>query len=304
MCENKLNFAAIDIGSNAVRLLIKSVNEGDSPSKMTKTVLLRVPLRLGGEVFRDGVISKSKAKQLLRTMKAFRLLMKVYHVTAYRACATSAMRDAANGESIVRDIHNMTGVKIEIIGGLEEARMVYDSHISDLLDQNLNYLYVDVGGGSTEVSLIAQGALVGSNSYNVGTVRLLSGTVHEETLHTLDEDLQRLTLEHPHMQLVGTGGNISKLYRLRGDKQSGVLLVEELQSIYQELQSMSYEERIEHLRLNPDRADVIVPAAELFLRIAGLIHTDRIVVPTIGISDGIAHALYVRYLAEQSDEQE
>ena len=157
MQNNKLNFAAIDVGSNAVRLLIKSVNAGDPPERLTKTVLLRVPLRLGEEVFSVGEISASKKKQLLRTMKAFRQLMKVYDVESYRACATSAMRDAANGEKIVREIHNKTGIKLEIIDGQEEARMIYDSHIADLLGHDGHYIYVDVGGGSTEISLISQG---------------------------------------------------------------------------------------------------------------------------------------------------
>ena len=189
MQNKKLNFAAIDIGSNAVRLLIKSVNDGDSPDKMTKTVLLRVPLRLGEEVFGTGSISGEKEKQLLRTVKAFRLLMKVYDVTAYRACATSAMRDASNGIQIARKVHNKTGIRLEIINGLEEARMVYDSHIADLLGREGHYIYVDVGGGSTEVSVISNGKLIGSNSYNIGTVRSLGGMVKLADIESLNRDL-------------------------------------------------------------------------------------------------------------------
>ena len=188
MQNKKLNFAAIDIGSNAVRLLIKSVNDGDSPDKMTKTVLLRVPLRLGEEVFGTGSISDEKEKQLLRTVKAFRLLMKVYDVTAYRACATSAMRDASNGMQIARKVHNKTGIRLEIINGLEEARMVYDSHIADLLGREGHYIYVDVGGGSTEVSVISNGKLIGSNSYDIGTVRSLGGMVKLADIESLNAE--------------------------------------------------------------------------------------------------------------------
>jgi len=180
MLNKKLNFAAIDIGSNAVRFLIKSVAEGEPPSAMTKTVLIRIPLRLGEDSFRRGVITTFKEKQLMRTVKAFRLLMKVYGVTAYRACATSAMRDASNGERIARKIHNKTGIRLEIIDGQQEARIVYDSHVADLLDREGTYLYVDVGGGSTEISLIADGKLVDSHSFDIGTVRQLTGTVRPD----------------------------------------------------------------------------------------------------------------------------
>ena len=302
MQNNKLNFAAIDVGSNAVRLLIKSVNAGDPPERLTKTVLLRVPLRLGEEVFSVGEISASKKKQLLRTMKAFRQLMKVYDVEFYRACATSAMRDAANGEKIVREIHNKTGIKLEIIDGQEEARMIYDSHIADLLGHDGHYIYVDVGGGSTEISLISQGNLVCSESYNIGTVRLLGGTVKKEDWETLHRDLSELSADYPDLKIIGSGGNIGKLYRLKGDKDDNCLKVSDLEKFYEELKEMSVEDRIRKYRFNPDRADVIVPAAEIFLDIAHRVHAEAIWVPAIGISDGIIHALYMKYLAEEECE--
>ena len=256
MQNKKLNFAAIDIGSNAVRLLIKSVNDGDSPDKMTKTVLLRVPLRLGEEVFGTGSISGEKEKQLLRTVKAFRLLMKVYDVTAYRACATSAMRDASNGIQIARKVHNKTGIRLEIIG---------------------------------------------SNSYNIGTVRSLGGMVKLADIESLNRDLAVLAADYPDLKIIGTGGNINKLYRLKGNKNDNRLDVADLKAIYDELKALTVEERISAFRLNPDRADVIIPAAEIFLNIAERVHADSICVPTIGITDGIAHALYIRYLNDRED---
>lgn len=302
MQNNKLNFAAIDVGSNAVRFLIKSVNAGDPPDRLTKTVLLRVPLRLGEEVFSVGEVSASKKKQLLRTMKAFRQLMKVYDVESYRACATSAMRDAANGEKIVREIHNKTGIKLEIIDGQEEARMVYDSHIADLLGHDGHYIYVDVGGGSTEISLISQGNLVCSESYNIGTVRLLGGSVKKEDWEMLHRDLSALSADYPGLKIIGSGGNIGKLYRLQGNKDDNCLKISDLEQFYEELKQMSVEDRIRKYRFNPDRADVIVPAAEIFLDIAHRVHADAIWVPSIGISDGIIHALYMKYLAEEECE--
>lgn len=301
MLHKKLNFAAIDIGSNAVRLLIKSVNDGDPPDKMTKTVLLRVPLRLGEEVFSAGAISGTKEKQLLRTVKAFRLLMKVYDVEDYRACATSAMRDASNGMQIARKVHNKTGIRLEIINGLEEARMVYDSHIADLLGREGHYIYVDVGGGSTEVSVISNGKLISSNTYNIGTVRSLGGMVKLADIEALNRDLAALAADYPDLKIIGTGGNINKLYRLKGHKNDNRLEVADLKAIYDELKVLTVEERISAYRLNPDRADVIIPAAEIFLNIAERVHADFICVPTIGITDGITHALYTRYLADKDD---
>ena len=296
MLESKLNFAAIDIGSNAVRLLIKGIRPGETVDEMTKCVLLRIPLRLGEDAFGSGRISQEKQKRLMRTIKSFRLLMKVFDVVSYRACATSAMRDASNGGRIADRIYAKTGIRIEIIDGVEEARIVYDSHIGDLLESEGCYIYVDVGGGSTEVSLIHDGELHSSRSYDIGTVRMLSGKVREQSWEVLRSDMDALRDAYPGLQIIGSGGNINKLYSLSGKKSDGQLPVATLQKLYNRLKPLDPEQRMEQFRLNPDRADVIVPAAEIFLTIARHVEAATIFVPTIGIIDGLTHTLCADYL--------
>ena len=261
MLNKKLNFAAIDIGSNAVRFLIKSVAEGEPPSAMTKTVLIRIPLRLGEDSFRRGVITTFKEKQLMRTVKAFRLLMKVYGVTAYRACATSAMRDASNGERIARKIHNKTGIRLEIIDGQQEARIVYDSHVADLLDREGTYLYVDVGGGSTEISLIADGKLVDSHSFDIGTVRQLTGTVRPDDWQALDRELKVWAGRYGNLQIIGSGGNINKLYRMARASHDNRLEIGRLRALYDELKDKTVEQRMEQYSLNGDRSSCLRSAS-------------------------------------------
>lgn len=296
MMENRLNFAAIDIGSNAVRLLIKGIQPGESARDLSKCVLLRIPLRLGDDAFGSGEISEAKAKQLLRTVKSFQLLMKVFDVVSYRACATSAMRDAANGARIAERIHRKTGIRIEVIDGLEEARIVYDSHIGHLFPGGGNYLYVDVGGGSTEINLICDGELHSSLSYNIGTVRMLRGKVKEADRERLGADLDPLAAKFPGLQLIGSGGNINKLYTLSDRARPGELPVEKLRRLYDQLLPLDPEQRMERFRLNPDRADVIVPAAEIFLTVADRVGATVVYVPTIGLIDGLTHTLCVEYL--------
>ena len=280
----KVNYAAIDIGSNAVRLLIKCVNEENAPELMSKVQLIRIPLRLGEDAFTVGVISTEKEKKLIRLMKA------------YRACATSAMRDARNGKDIVQQIVKKTGIRVEIIDGQEEAHIVYDNHIEQLFASGQNYLYVDVGGGSTEINLISNGELKNSRSYNIGTVRMLSGMVKEEEKEALRTDLIGLATEYTPISIIGSGGNINKLFRLadKKDKKASLLPIESLQDIYETLKALSTEQRIKQYKLKPDRADVIVPAAEIFLEIATHVKATGIIVPTIGLSDGIIDSLYTQ----------
>lgn len=298
----KVNYAAIDIGSNAVRLLIKSIDrEAVQEKKFKKVMMLRVPLRLGFDVFPIGELSEKKVDKLRRLMKAFRQLMKIYDVDDYRACATSAMRDARNGRMIIKKIEKDTGIRIEIIDGQEEARMIYNNHIECMEDRQGNYMYVDVGGGSTEINLLTNGELVWSVSYNIGTVRMLSNAVKEGTWQQMEEELMKVTEGVAAINIIGSGGNINKLFRLadKKDKKLQRLPVSSLQTVYDVLKPLTPEERVEAFSLKQDRADVIVPAAEIFLKIAEVVHAEYIYVPVIGLSDGIIDNLYAKSLEKE-----
>lgn len=298
----KVNYAAIDIGSNAVRLLIKSIDrEAVQEKKFKKVMMLRVPLRLGFDVFSIGELSEKKVDKLRRLMKAFRQLMKIYDVDDYRACATSAMRDARNGRMIIKKIEKDTGIRIEIIDGQEEARMIYNNHIECMEDRQGNYMYVDVGGGSTEIDLLTNGELVWSVSYNIGTVRMLSNAVKEGTWQQMEEELMKVTEGVAAINIIGSGGNINKLFRLadKKDKKLQRLPVSSLQTVYDVLKPLTPEERVEAFSLKQDRADVIVPAAEIFLKIAEVVHAEYIYVPVIGLSDGIIDNLYAKSLEKE-----
>lgn len=297
-----MNYAAIDIGSNAVRLLIKSIDrEAVQEKKFKKVMMLRVPLRLGFDVFSIGELSEKKVDKLRRLMKAFRQLMKIYDVDDYRACATSAMRDARNGRMIIKKIEKDTGIRIEIIDGQEEARMIYNNHIECMEDRQGNYMYVDVGGGSTEINLLTNGELVWSVSYNIGTVRMLSNAVKEGTWQQMEEELMKVTEGVAAINIIGSGGNINKLFRLadKKDKKLQRLPVSSLQTVYDVLKPLTPEERVEAFSLKQDRADVIVPAAEIFLKIAEVVHAEYIYVPVIGLSDGIIDNLYAKSLEKE-----
>lgn len=279
-------YAAIDVGSNAVRLLVKSTG---SDGRLSKEQLVRVPLRLGEDAFTKGRIGKPKVERLVKLMKAYRQIMKIYGVSAYRACATSAMRDAANGRKVAKLVERESGIRLEIIAGEEEARLVYGNHVDQIFEAGRNYLYVDVGGGSTEVDLIVDGALQGSHSYNIGTVRMLSGTVRDEDRQTLRADLDSLAGQYAPLTIIGSGGNINKLIRLAQDRALPrvPLEVEQLRTLHETLQALTVEQRMAQWGLKPDRADVIVPAAEIFLDVAAHAGAQQIIVPTIGLADGI-----------------
>ena len=292
----KTNYAAIDIGSNAVRLLIKEIKEEQGKAHFSKVLMLRVPLRLGFDVFDIGKISEKKEKNMIRLMKAFRHLMKIYDVKHCRACATSAMRDAKNGMDIIKQIEKKTGVHIDIIDGQEEAKIIYNNHVEHMEDQKGNYMYVDVGGGSTEINLLSEGQLVCSRSYNIGTVRMLNNAVKDTEWERLKNDLAELAKSYPQTNIIGSGGNINKLYRLadKKNKKKMTMQVSVLQELHTRLKALSLEERMEQFGMKPDRADVIIPAGEIFLTIANIIGASYIHVPVIGLSDGIIDELYLQ----------
>lgn len=300
-------YAAIDIGSNAVRLLIKRYDPqaGNDKEALKKLLLLRVPLRLGFDVFSKNKISPQKEENLLRLMKAYRQLMKIYDVEKVRACATSAMRDAENGPQIIAAIRKATGINIEIIPGEEEAAIVYNNHIECNPDRKGNYLYVDVGGGSTELNCIVDNELKASRSFNIGTVRILSGKVKESEWHRLNTFLEEIAAGHSDFAIIGSGGNINRLYKMASDEEKdseeGSFSVDELAHIYHRLKPMSVEQRMRVFNMKADRADVIIPAAEIFLHIASVIKARRIIVPVIGVADGIIDGLF---LADKTAEKE
>lgn len=280
-----MTYAAIDIGSNAVRLLIK--RDEEKCRYLDKLLLVRVPLRLGFDVFSKGEISDKKADDLVRLMRSYELLMKIYRVDRMRACATSAMRDAKNGSEIIKKIAAKTGIKVEIITGAEEARIVYFNHLGRGFDSKGNFLYVDVGGGSTELNLLTNGELKLSESFNIGTVRMLTDSVKAKTWSDLSDTCLSLGRKYPDITLVGSGGNINKLYKLAGGNKKKEISVEALKGIYEDLLPLSVEERMVRYSMRPDRADVIIPAAKIFLTIARLTGAKNILVPVIGVADGI-----------------
>ena len=301
---DSFELAAIDVGSNAARLLIKHADVDESGEvALRKSLFLRIPLRLGMDVFADGKLSDARAYQFLHTMKAYRQLMKVYGVKTYRACATSAMRDAKNGREIIRKIAKETDLRLEIISGDEESQIVYDNHLS-LMSGPGAFLYVDVGGGSTEVTLMAEGERKYSHSFNVGTIRLLEGKVSGETMLAMRQEVSRLTQDYEGIVIVGSGGNINKLYRLadKREKQADRLPVATLDKWYKRLSKLSVEERMRAYSLKPDRADVIVPAAEIFLTMAECARVESIIVPNLGLADGIINDLVEAYKLRRSAE--
>ena len=311
--SDSFNIAAIDIGSNAARLLVKNVKcEEDGSVHFQKIQFVRFPLRLGVDVFGNGMVSEERKKKFVRLMKAYRQMMMIYDVAAYRACATSALRDAKNGKKILKEIKKETGMDIDIITGDEEADIIYDNHIERLLalsadtrEEKRCYMYVDVGGGSTEVSFIDDGELKARHSYNIGTLRLLRGAVTEEAIDTACGEISAMRSENETADekkrcvIIGSGGNINKLYRLvpKKSKLKDRITLQQLEKLYATLSEMSVEQRIRQLDLRPDRADVIVPAALIFIKIAKAVGATDIIVPTIGLSDGIINELAIKILS-------
>ena len=290
---NIKKYAAIDIGSNAMRLLIANIiEEKDKETQFSKSSLVRVPIRLGQDAFTVGEITEENIERMVDAMKAFKLLMKVHKVEKYMACATSAMREAYNGKEVVDLIKKKADIKIEIIDGKKEAAIIASTDLHYLLKTDQTYLYVDVGGGSTEFSLFSNGKMVISKSFKVGTVRLLNDMVNDIVWQEIEKWIKINTQEYDMVTLIGSGGNINKLFKMSGKQQEKPLSYIYLNSQYITLNSLSYEQRISELGMNPDRADVIIPAIRVYLNAMKWSGARSIYVPKIGLSDGIIKALY------------
>lgn len=285
--------AAIDIGSNAARLLICSTSVyKDGTVDYTKLCLLRIPLRLGFEVFDNGFISDVKRKKLTDTMTAYKLVMDIYNVEAYKACATSAMRDASNGKEILEHILENTGIDVSIISGQEEANIIYETHIAENLALNKSYLYIDVGGGSTEVTLFSNNRTVFKESFNIGTIRLLHDKVTEEQWEHMKWYIKTYTRDYQPLEAIGTGGNINKIFSISKRKEGKPLTLELLRDYYKEISNTPLEDRKHLYQFREDRADVIVPALQIYTSVMRWAQAEEIYVPKIGLADGLVKMLY------------
>jgi len=286
-------YGAIDIGSNAIRLLITTIIEqkGAAP-KFKKTSLIRVPIRLGADVFVDGEISKENYRRMKDSMKAFKLLMKTHNVVKYRACATSAMREAKNGSKIADKIAKKTGINIEIIEGSDEAKIIASTNINSYLEHDKVFLYVDVGGGSTELTIFSNGERVISKSFKLGTVRLINNMVKDKMWDEVKNWIKENTKDFEHITLLGTGGNINSTYKFSGIKIGTPMSYQYLIDYYKTVSELSFEDRISQLDMNPDRADVIVPALKIYISAMKWSGAKCVYVPKIGLSDGIIRSLY------------
>ena len=286
-------YAAIDIGSNAMRLLVANIiEENGKDTQFSKSSLVRVPIRLGQDAFTVGEITEENIDRMVDAMKAFKLIMKVHKVEKYMACATSALREAYNGKEVVEIIKKKADVKIEIIDGKKEAAIIASTDLHYLLKTEHNYLYVDVGGGSTEFSLFSEGKMIISKSFKVGTVRLLNNMVGEIVWHEIEKWIKQNTEEFDNVTLIGSGGNINKLFKMSGKQNEKPLSYIYLNAQYTNLNALSYEQRISDLGLNPDRADVIIPALRIYLNAMKWSGARNIYVPKIGLADGIVKAMY------------
>lgn len=295
-----MKLAAIDIGSNAVRLLISEViiDEKKNPS-FNKVSLIRVPLRLGFDVFDTGKISDQKVGLLLYTMKAYLNLLQAYEVKYVKACATSAMRDSTNAADIISLVKKETGIEIEVISGSDEASFIYENHVAENLDKEHSYLYIDVGGGSTELTFFSNSKLVFKDSYDIGTIRLLKSKVSDEVWDEMRENIKNKTRGHKEVIAIGSGGNINKVYTLSKRKDTKPLPLDMLRDFYKELSNVSLEDRISIYKMREDRADVIVPALQIYINVMRWAGATEIYVPKIGLADGL-----VQHLWEEVKEKE
>lgn len=287
-------FAAIDIGSNAIRMLTHNVIEEEGKeTQFRKSALIRVPVRLGADSFTKGRVSDRNVKRIIDTMKAFKLLIDVADVEQYAACATSAMRDAENSLEIINSVQKESGIVIELIDGKKEAAIIASTDLKQLIKKNKTYLYIDVGGGSTEFTLFSKGVIKVSKSFRIGTVRLLQNMVTQQIWTELEEWIYEITKNEANVIIIGSGGNINKLHKMSGKKEGKPISYKWLKAQYKFLRKLNYEGRISKLGLNPDRADVIMPATKIFLFAVKKCKAKKIYVPKIGLSDGIIKTLYL-----------
>jgi exopolyphosphatase/guanosine-5'-triphosphate,3'-diphosphate pyrophosphatase len=286
--------AAIDIGSNAARLLICEASVyKDGTVDYTKLCLLRIPLRLGFDVFDKGFVSDKKKQKLIETLKAYKLLMNIYEVEDSKAFATSAMRDASNGKEILTEILAETGLKVDIITGQEEANILYETHIAEKLNENKAYMYIDVGGGSTEISLFSHNRTIFKESFNIGTIRMLHGKVTDEQWEHMKWYIKTHTRTYqPNIEAIGTGGNINKIFSISKRKEGKPLSLQLLKDYHKELSNTSLDDRKHLYQFRDDRADVIVPAMQIYTSIMRWAAADEIYVPKIGLADGLIRMLY------------
>jgi exopolyphosphatase/guanosine-5'-triphosphate,3'-diphosphate pyrophosphatase len=288
-----LILAAIDIGSNAARLLIADASPYFTGGvDYIKLSLLRIPLRLGVDVFSKGYIGEEKVTQLMDSLRAYKLMMKIYKVQAFKACATSAMRDASNGAEILRRAKEETGLDIKIITGKEEADIIYETHIAENLAFNKSYLYIDVGGGSTELTLFSRNTIVFKESFNIGTIRLLQGKVTDDSWGQMKTFIKNGVKNYGPVEAIGTGGNINKVFSISKRKDGKPLPLELLRDYYKELSAASVEERMHRYQFRADRADVIVPALQIYISVMRWADAEEIFVPKIGLADGLIKMLY------------
>lgn len=294
-----MRLAAIDIGSNAARLLITDVIPGPPTGlrergnpEFIKAVLVRVPLRLGFDVFDKGEISENKTEKIIKTIKSYKLLLDVYEVKHVKACATSAMRDASNAPEIIKKVKAETGITIEVISGDQEASLIYENHIADNMSRDESYLYIDVGGGSTELTFFSDGKMIFKKSFNIGTIRMLKNQVDEAAWDEMKEFIRTKTKGHHHVTAIGSGGNINKIFSISKRKEGKPLTLDLLRDYYKEFSNLSLSQRMTLHKLREDRADVIVPALLIYINVMRWADAEEIFVPKIGLADGLIHTLY------------
>lgn len=286
-------YAAIDIGSNAMRLLITNIiEEQGKPTQFNKSSLVRVPIRLGQDAFTTGKISEENIIRMIDAMYAYKLLMNIHKIEKYKACATSAMREATNGKEIITQIAEKTGITIDVIDGKTEAAIIASSDLKEYIQSNKTYLYVDVGGGSTEFSLYANGKLIQSKSFKIGTVRLLNNMVVNTIWIEIKEWIKTHTKPYTEVIVIGSGGNINKLFKLSQKKYGKPLSFTYIKQQFSLLNKMTYQQRVSQLKLNPDRADVIIHATKIYLNAMKWSNATKMYVPKIGLADGVVKAMY------------